>query len=433
MTITRPRGRQRAAALALSAFALSPTPASAAGFALFEQGARGMGFAGAFTAQANDPSAIFHNPAGLAFLKGKQIYLGGTAVAPRSSFTGENPFPGANVTEEGDAGVLVPPNAYYSQRLSERLAVGLGLHVPYGLKSAWKDPDTYSGRYISTLAELKGFSLNPTVAVQLADRFAVGAGLDVRFSSVALERRVPVVNPFTQRVVDGAIVELQSDTATGVGFNLGVLAKPSENLSVGASYRHKVKVDYEGSAAFTPQPTGNSQLDARVEALLPSGSQPITTSIEFPAFASVGVAYTRQDWTVEFDFNWYQWNSFDRLPLTFESRPDLSEVIVEDYGNSYQYRLGVERVLNDTYAVRAGYFYDQTPAPAASISPLLPDADRNGFALGGTWKSGSWRLDAGSWLILSDQRSTEGLNRDDYNGIYESKAFTFGLSLGYTF
>jgi long-chain fatty acid transport protein len=433
MITTRSGGRQAAAALALCAFVLAPSPALAAGFALFEQGAKGMGFAGAFTAQANDPSAIFHNPAGLAFLKGKQLYLGGTAVAPRSTFTGEDPFPGPTVTEKGDAGIILPPNAYYSQRLSERLAFGVGLHVPFGLKSAWKDPDTYSGRYISTLAELKGFSLNPTVAVQLADRLAVGGGVDIRFSSVALERRVPVVNPFTLKVTDGAIVRLDSDTATGVGFNLGVLAKPSENISVGASYRHKVKVDYTGSAAFTPRPTGNAQLDARVAATLPSGSQPIETSIEFPAFGSIGIAWNRDDWTVEADANWYQWRTFDRLPLTFTNRPDLSETIVEDYKNSYQYRLGVERVLNDRYAVRAGYFFDQSPAPASSISPLLPDANRNGFALGGTWKSGSWRLDAGTWFILSEKRSTDGLNRDDYNGTYESKAFTLGLSLGYTF
>ncbi|HEX6737806.1 MAG TPA: outer membrane protein transport protein [Vicinamibacteria bacterium] len=431
MTITRSGGRRAATALAL--LALYPQSASAAGFALFEQGAKGMGFAGAFTAQANDPSAIFHNPAGLAFQKGKQLYLGATAVNPRSDFTGSDPFPGTAITEKGDAGVLLPPNAYYTQRLGEGLAVGLGLHVPYGLKSAWKDPDTYSGRYISTLAELKGFSLNPTVAFKLRDRLAVGAGVDVRFSKVLLERRVPVVNPFTVQVVDGALVHLESDYATGVGFNVGVLAKPSEAISVGASYRHKVRVDYSGTADFTPRPTGNSQLDTRVTALLPSGQQPIETSIEFPGFFSVGVAWSRHDWTVEGDFNWYQWNTFDRLPLTFTGRPDLSQTIVENYENSYQYRLGVERVLNDRYAVRAGYFFDQSPAPSSSISPLLPDADRNGFALGGTYRAGNWRVDAGTWFILSDKRSTEGTNRDDYNGTYESKAFTLGLSLGYTF
>ncbi len=81
------------AALAGLAFALAPTPVRAAGFALFEQGARGMGFAGAYTAQASDASAIFHNAAGIAFLKGNQLYIGGTLIGPSTDFTGDSPFP----------------------------------------------------------------------------------------------------------------------------------------------------------------------------------------------------------------------------------------------------------------------------------------------------------------------------------------------------
>ena len=94
--------RRRSGALAAAlAFVVwtGPAPARAAGFAIFEQGARGMGFAGAFTAQANDPSAIFHNAAGIAFLKGHQLYFGGTLIHPTSTFTGADPFPGSAVTE----------------------------------------------------------------------------------------------------------------------------------------------------------------------------------------------------------------------------------------------------------------------------------------------------------------------------------------------
>ena len=73
-----------------------------------------MGFAGAYTAQSKDGSAIFHNAAGIAFLKDRQLYLGGTLISPSASFTGAEPFPGPTVTEEGDVGLLVPPNAYYT-------------------------------------------------------------------------------------------------------------------------------------------------------------------------------------------------------------------------------------------------------------------------------------------------------------------------------
>jgi long-chain fatty acid transport protein len=261
----------------------------------------------------------------------------------------------------------------------------------------------------------------------------VGVGLDIRFSSLELDRRAPVVNPFTQRVVDGAEVHLSSDTNTGFGFNLGVLAKASETLSIGASYRHKVKVDYSGTATFEPLPTGSADLDVRVRASLPSGSPALTTSIEFPAFASFGFAKKFGDWTFEADVNWYQWSSFDELRLTFETEPRLDQTIEEDYSNAFQYRFGIERVLNDAWAVRGGYFFDETPSPPESMSPLLPDSNRNGFCLGGSWTTGNLRLDGAAWYVRAGERSTEGTSRESYDGTYKSHAFTLGVSLGYSF
>jgi long-chain fatty acid transport protein len=146
-----------------------------------------------------------------------------------------------------------------------------------------------------------------------------------------------------------------------------------------------------------------------------------------------GVAYTTGDWTFEVDVDWYQWSKFRQLPLVFTDRPDLSQNIVENYKNTWQYRMGLERRLNETWAVRGGYFFDQSPAPAASISPLLPDADRNGFALGGTWKSGRFHADSAMWVLLSPARSTEGMNRDAFDGTYKSHAITLGIFLGYSF
>jgi long-chain fatty acid transport protein len=422
-----------AGTVVVAAFGLAPSASAAAGFAIFEQGARAMGFAGAFTAQASDPSAIFHNAAGIAFLAGRQAYVGGTLVAPTATFRGADPFPGSGVAERSDMGVLVPPAVYYTQQLSERLVVGAGFNTPFGLRTRWASPDSFTGRFVSEVAELKGFSLNPTVAYKLEDRLAVGVGLDVRLSSVALTRRVPVINPFTQTVADAATARLASGTEMGLGFNLGILARPTDNLSVGASYRHKVKVNYSGSATFSAVPTGNPELDAMVAARLPAGSLPLTTSIVFPAIASAGAAYTWNEWTVEADVNWYQWSTFDRLLLLFETRGDLTEAIVEDYANSWQYRVGVQRPLGRAWTVRGGYFFDQSPAPAASVSPLLPDSDRHGLALGASWKQGRWWVDGGSWVVLSKGRSTEGVNRDRYDGTYDAHAVTLGLSVGYGF
>lgn len=431
--MTRFRKGVTAGALFVLGLSLAAPQAQAAGFALFEQGAEGMGFAGAFTAQASDPSAIFHNAAGVAFLKGRQFYLGATLVNPSTSFTGDDPYPGAGRLESQNVGLTPFPALYYTQALSDRLAIGVGLHVPFGLKTEWQSPETFTGRYISTRGQLKGFSINPTIAYKLADRFAIGGGLDIRRTSVELDRFVPAVTPFTLRVVDAASVALASDSATDFGFNLGVLAKPSESWSVGAAYRHKVKQDYTGSATFTLLPTGNEQFDTVVSQTLPSGAVPVATSVTYPSLLSLGLAYKWNDWTFEGDANYYGWSSFDTLPITIENRPELSSVVEEEYSNVWQFRFGAERALNEVWSVRGGYFYDKTPSPAESVSVLLPDATRHGFAAGATWRSGRLRVDGASWYLKSKARSTEGVSRDDYDGTYESSALTLGLSLGWSF
>jgi long-chain fatty acid transport protein len=422
----------RAARLGL-ALCAAPTLSHASGFAIFEQGANGMGFAGAYTAQS-DPSSIFHNAAGVAFLKGTHLALGGTLIAPSTDFTGADPFPGASVTETGDAGVIVPPAFDLTHQLSENLVVGFGVHVPFGLRTRWADADTtFTGRFISKRADVRAFSFNPTVAYKLADRLAVGGGIDVRLTKVQLDRNVASINPFTLKPVDVAAVTLASDQALDFGFNLGVLAKPTERLSIGVAYRHKVQVDFTGNANFTRLPTGSAQFDALVAGRLPAGDVPISTDIAFPALISLGGAYEWEQWTLAAQLDLQQWSSFDELPITVQDRPDLSSVSQEQYQNSQIYRVGLERRFGENLSVRGGYFYDKSPVPAPAVSPLLPDADRHGICVGFGYRSGKFKIDVANWFLIFKDRSTEGVNRDHYDGVYKSRAELFAVTLGWVF
>ena len=73
----------------------------AAGFRLPEAGAKAMGMGFAFTAQADDPSAIYFNPAGLTQLKGNNIMVGVTYVRVNGGeFTGTTPLTGGATASE---------------------------------------------------------------------------------------------------------------------------------------------------------------------------------------------------------------------------------------------------------------------------------------------------------------------------------------------
>ncbi|MFL6200343.1 MAG: OmpP1/FadL family transporter [Thermoanaerobaculia bacterium] len=368
--------------------ALSAVPGHAAGFSIFEQGAKAMGMAGAFTAQADDPSLLFHNAGGLAFVSERQVSTGFTWItSTKAELEGANPFPGEGYHADQEKLSEFPPHLYWVQPISERLKFGLGINAPFGLTTSWEDPNQFAGRFLSTKAALRAFDINPTIGWQVTDNFGVGIGAVARFSDVELNRNIGTVNPFTQRVVDIGKLKLDSDFGTAYGFNVGILHKVNNSFSWGLSYRSKIDLDYDGDARLTQISTGNAQLDAALRAQLPFERElPVETNIEFPDTASLGLAFAlTQNLLLETDFNWTGWSTFDAVPIEFtggatNSLPDAE--IPEQWEDANNYRLGLRWTASPSTQWRFGYVFDESPQPEESVSPLLPDADRNGITVG---------------------------------------------------
>jgi long-chain fatty acid transport protein len=416
----------------LALFAL-PTALQAGGFSIYQQGAQAMGFAGAVVAQASDPSTIFYNPAGVGFLKGRQIYIGGAIGSQSTDFTGEGPYPPVGTKETSDNGLKALPTVYYSHQFSQQIFFGLGFNKPFGTSSNWTNPNDFSGRFVSLEGKIQSYALSPVVAFKLADRLSVGFGVDLRFSEFSQTRRLlPSPNPFAPELVDVAERRLSSDWSTGVGFNIGLLAKPSDAVSIGISYRHKVRQDYTGSASFSQINTGNAAVDAAVKLNLPA-QQSFETAIEFPASLAGGLAYRFGDWTAEGDVVWFQWSSLDQLNFHFPAQPTLDQSLPLNYESTILGSLGLERRIGDRYAVRGGVGYDHSPQPTSTLSPFLHDEDHYLFSLGGTWRSGNVFVDGAFSYVLVRDRSTSQASAYGYNGLYQSSLFSFGVNLGYRF
>src|SRR5512139_754459 len=113
------RGRMRGWRMlaVLLVLLLSASTSFAAGFRLPETGnkANAMGFA--FTAQADNPSAIYYNPAGLTQLEGNNIALGMTYVNNNGAeFAGSTPLSSGPGETQRDLSFLLP-NMYYSHTI----------------------------------------------------------------------------------------------------------------------------------------------------------------------------------------------------------------------------------------------------------------------------------------------------------------------------
>ena len=420
-------------AVALAGFML-PAGALGAGYGIYEQGAAVLGMAGAGTAGVSDASAVFFNPAAMTGLSGTRLYGGGTFLQIFTSFAGVAPQPGFGVTEEMEPQRAFPPTAYLTHRYPGSWAIGLGFNSPFGLAVAWKNPDRFTGRHVITSALLRTESFSVAAAHQYRKNLSVGFGGNLVYSRATLVNRQFVAAPGGGGAqYEIANFSLVSDLAPGYGWNGGLTWTPGTNWKVGATYRGQVIFHADGSADITQYPTGDAEVDAVVSASLPP-DQTASTVIRLPSIAALGIAWSwGSSWTFEGDAVYTGWSAFQDIPIYFQATPSANRRIVEDYEDSFQFRLGAEN-RRPAFTYRLGYYFDQAAAPTESVSPTLPDADRHGVTLGLGLGFGSDKrltLDLYQLAVSAQNRKTEVINRDGYEGEYQSFASATGLSLAY--
>lgn len=383
------------------------------GFQLNEHGARSMAQAGAFAARAYDASAVYFNPAGLAFQKQNSVYLGSTFISPEIDFYGPSNL-GSNKKTSMKNQIFTPINAYVQYGITEDLHFGFGVYNPFGLGTEW-DP-MWDGRRISIKADLQTFYFSPTVAYKVNDQISIGVGVNIITGGVELRQEVASVPVgATPPIID---LELSGNN---FGFNVGLLYKFSETVSFGASYRSGSKIEGTGTATFTPNYAALQ---------LPNGE--INGNLELPATAYAGVSMSpMENLEVEVDFQYVGWASYKELKVNFKA-DQSSTVLPKNYENTYIIRVGGEYSM-DALKIRGGYLFDHSPVPQKYVDPVLPDADRDGWNVGfGYQLSENITIDA-AYLFLKVRQNTVTNTETVFDGTYNSIANLFALNIGYSF
>ncbi len=399
------------------------------GFSIYEQGSKAMAMGGAFVAQANDVTAIFFNPAGITSLSGWNFALGGTIIQPQASFTGPT-VSDPNLYNKAKEQTFFPPHLYVSYSLNERLSLGLGVFVPFGLASDWgKD---WPGKYLATYSSVQSIFVNPVVAYKVLPNLSIAVGFNYAMADVDLEK---VVN-YPIRNID--LYSTLKASTTGYGFNVGVQFKPFEKMTIGAAYRSNVMLKFKDGDVLFDYPSIDQNdpqqqvMLAELKALFPNTKG--DADLELPTFTSVGIAYDFTDrLTAEFDYFVIGWSSYDVLKIKFKDPVGGKTESVSErmYENSASYRLGFEYRLNDQLAIRAGYLKDNKAVPDNRVEPSLPEGNRNIYNIGFGYKMGKISFDFAYMLLLQDDRKVTN-SVDNFNGTYKSMANLFGLTLGYS-
>lgn len=380
--------------------------AHAAGFALIEQNASGLGnaYAGQ-AAAATDASTIFFNPAGMTLLPDRQVVMAGHLIKPKMEFAGEGEFTASGTPVPGNqggdtGGWALVPNAYYAFRLTPDVHLGVGLNSPFGLKTEY-DPG-WIGRYQAIKSEVKTININPSIAYKVSDTLSLGAGLNIQWIEAVLTHRQPLGAP----PAPVPLVKIKGDDY-GWGYNLGALWQATPATRIGLAYRSEVDYTLDGTSSTS---------DPSVVPL----NGPVTAEVTMPDSASLSLFHKLSSrWDLLADVTWTGWSDFDDLPI----RGTVNKTTPENWEDILRYSLGATWHMSEKLSLRGGVAYDEAPVSDIDRTPRIPDGGRTWIAVGGQYRLSTQSvLDFGyAHLFVNDPGLQSRDNGTTLNGEYSSQ------------
>jgi len=429
--------------------ALTVGQAQASGFQLKENSVKSMGaaFAGAGVNET-DSSVVANNPATMARFSGTTLQVDVTAIDLSYEFNGTGtdptgrPLTGGNGGDAGD--IAAVPAMSVIHKLDNGLAFGAMVSAPFGLKTEYDDG--WQGRYFAHTSDVKIIDLTLAAALDIVpDRFSVGAGLIFSRADVTLSKSVdfgsllfgnPATRPlpFARPQAADGFAEIQGDD-NGFGWTVGANFKPVDQLAIGVSYRSEIDYELEGTADWTVP--GNV---AAVFAASPT-TRPLfqdgaaLAKLTTPSVLNVDLRYDFNDsFSMMASYAETGWSSLREVRIEF-ANPDPDSVEPFNWKDTTFASLGAEYKLNESWTLRGGVAYDETPTHIETRTPRLPDANRMWYSIGASWLAtqalevnfGYTRIEPNSPKI--DITS----NRTTLVGPFDGAANLYGVSAQYKF
>ena len=374
------------ALFALAVLVCTTSPVSAQVPRVYGQGAAAAGMGNAFAAQADNPSALHYNPAGMTQLRGIHMMGGGSLVGGTTDFRSPS---GISTTGDHDGAFAWPGpgHGYLTANLQslgvpllDKLTVGVGVTTPFGSVMRWPDDSPF--RALTTFTALPLFDVKPTLAYQLFPDLSIGAGADIyTFASFFGEGHAEL-----QSISPGGLAPAGSKLefngkGTAPGFNVGALytalrngdGQPVANLAV--VYRSQATLHLDGALSAN----GVKIQDATTTLVLP---QVITGGI-----ALWPVRNTEREWKIELNVDYVGWKSVRNLDIHLANGFVIPQP--QNWKSTYAILVGtehrwlnVDRLPGWEIALRGGYTNQQAQVPDLTFNPGVPSADLHVISTG---------------------------------------------------
>jgi long-chain fatty acid transport protein len=392
------------ACLTMAGIGLPPS-VHALGLRVPNQDPEAIGRANAFVATADNPSAIYYNPAGIAQLPGQNLQISSLAYL---NVYAKYKSP-AGSTIENDHEFLPVPAVHCTYTPDESdFSFGLGVYAPFGLSMKW--PESASFRTSGIEGCLDYITINPVIAWKIHETLSIAAGPAFNISNIELRRGL---------IPDGSYgytdsFKFDGDDAAW-GFTLGLLWQPSEQWSVGASYRSAVKMSYDGTGNVQPSPPL-------------AGAFPSNAGMDYPQIIMAGVSYRpTTNWNVEIDADWTDWNTFNDVTVAGAG------TLPFHWRSSWMIGIGATRQLKNGWHVSAGYFFSQNTTPDLYYNPVVADTDLHVGTVGFGRKSEHWSWALACEIIGGPWNSVDNPADPTVAGKYKLFSPAVSAAIGYRF
>jgi long-chain fatty acid transport protein len=228
----------------------------------------------------------------------------------------------------------------------------------------------------------------------------------------------------------------------GMGFNFGILYKPSSKLQFGFSYMSPIDIDLKGSLdlemyfpMLKPISEGGTYKyhNGDFEATLP-----------LPGDLGVGVAFKPSEkLTLAFDVSSTNWSRLEYLntedlflelllindTLWYVLYPDESKLLF-NWDDITRFSVGGEYLLGENLRIRGGYFFEKSPIPNSTVTLLIPDVgDKNCFSAGLSYKLNSVEFGYNYELVSHKERDISSIVDQNQDGLFDNLPGNYKMTL----
>lgn len=382
-------------------------------------GSRATALGGAYTATADDPFAAYYNPAGLSQIEGKVFSMGAHVIDPTirmSGFSVSNPpinSPIQDASFEDESDILIAPHLGYAQKINDKFALGVAVYAPWGLELDWEsDASQNPGAFSAYHSYYRRVGVTPALSYAVNEKLALGVGVTIGKSEAGADRKLYTYETAPSNQFDLSI-ELEDDV--NYSYNLGVMYKPVETITLGLTYRSETDTDFEGDVFVNGVKEANATLE-----------------FNHPQQIQAGVRYQPHNrFSIECDVVWTDW-SINKEQAEFLDQPVMGRTNLtseRNWEDTKQLRFGMEYILNDMVTLRGGYFYDPTPIPDTTLDMQWPDADKKTYSLGAGFNFGRYTIDAVlQYTDIEQARHIGGESNNLNNAFDPSHAYPASVS-----